>query len=931
MRQDSHHIQIKNLRTGQKEGFMLTAWDKPFTVQWVDTIATRISEWEILYTDFTNSRVFAQSDWSGGISKYWVPERIYSTIYPTLRYADSYNAKVSVEGEFTIGSSVILAENFPDPTTQFSCSCNGETLGIVYAGVKWILKVYKSTDHGITWSEFIDLTGDSRFTWCDEIADIKYFTTNYIVPWFTSEIGGKNEKQLWFIAYNNSADTCVYARKDIYTTRRTVDKSFGRYFSWTELTVTKAINYGNTNIISFDTTVDINTHSLNIVWNSDVTNGYARIASWAPTTWYPTNQLEIYEGSIWNPYEIALGWDGSISFIWYSWIKVNGSFNCRIAQNTHRMSFKATMDAIIFSFSWNLAGTGYGRMFQYWGEHYGITGVVDNHAITDIAWQITASTGGFSTVKHYANVDLFSLYNSTGNMISLLNTGIITIDLSEYIYTMTDATSFGKKLLLLQSPTWEELYVLSNNNEKVQILWNQSAWATQDNYTDDNIHGFACLRQWWNPLKAIFNEEHLIDLPIGYYPTSWTSKPDGNGFIGSQLGTTDTGVQAKLFSLTPDQTNATEPDLVELITLGEQAISAMIWDFDMLWIATNTDGNVYIYEGTTILFITRLPIITWQKNYIDSIVSYAGKIMMSYQKWPWVYVLDPNTFNINANPVITADILCTIPDKTADESFRITNLLSTWVNLLIGTNDPEELFYYNKNNIGEKCYVTSSIYGSYISNVEKNWLYAYLRTSNWLSDDGQKVRMQVSFDEWQTWLWMPIKKRLNLEITPSDFTDYEHWYDAATRNDQWLFFFPTDILSNTIQYRAWLYRGNTYAPVCTHISFQYIINYKQELLFNYNIVLAPNLETLDGRHVDKRKTQDKVKFLKEIWQSQDIVEFTHIDWIVYTGISFSDDRTPGQWIVIQAQNANAAAKDYENIAYNILLTLKTIANFTEIL
>ena len=58
---------------------------------------------------------------------------------------------------------------------------------------------------------------------------------------------------------------------------------------------------------------------------------------------------------------------------------------------------------------------------------------------------------------------------------------------------------------------------------------------------------------------------------------------------------------------------------------------------------------------------------------------------------------------------------------------------------------------------------------------------------------------------------------------------------------------------------------------------------------------------------------------------------SHIDGKKYIGISFSDDRTPGQGMVIQAQNANSAMKDPENIAYNILFTLKTIANYSETL
>lgn len=32
-RKDDHHIRIKNLRTGEEQGFMLTAGDKPFSVQ----------------------------------------------------------------------------------------------------------------------------------------------------------------------------------------------------------------------------------------------------------------------------------------------------------------------------------------------------------------------------------------------------------------------------------------------------------------------------------------------------------------------------------------------------------------------------------------------------------------------------------------------------------------------------------------------------------------------------------------------------------------------------------------------------------------------------------------------------------------------------------------------------------------------------------
>lgn len=84
---------------------MLAGGDTPYMVQGVDNIAQRIADGEILYSDFTNSRVFAQENWSEGISKYWEPERLYSVIYPSKMYKDKKNIKIT-GSEFTLGGSV---------------------------------------------------------------------------------------------------------------------------------------------------------------------------------------------------------------------------------------------------------------------------------------------------------------------------------------------------------------------------------------------------------------------------------------------------------------------------------------------------------------------------------------------------------------------------------------------------------------------------------------------------------------------------------------------------------------------------------------------------------------------------------------------------------------------------------------------------------
>ena len=113
MRKDNYHITIKNLTTLREEGFMLASGDMPYQIQGIDNVAQRVADGEILYSDFTNSRVFAQSDWSEGISKYWDPERIYAVIYPSKKYKDKRNVVIN-EGEFTLGGAVTEEFTLPD-------------------------------------------------------------------------------------------------------------------------------------------------------------------------------------------------------------------------------------------------------------------------------------------------------------------------------------------------------------------------------------------------------------------------------------------------------------------------------------------------------------------------------------------------------------------------------------------------------------------------------------------------------------------------------------------------------------------------------------------------------------------------------------------------------------------------------------------------
>lgn len=78
----------------------------------------------------------------------------------------------------------------------------------------------------------------------------------------------------------------------------------------------------------------------------------------------------------------------------------------------------------------------------------------------------------------------------------------------------------------------------------------------------------------------------------------------------------------------------------------------------------------------------------------------------------------------------------------------------------------------------------------------------------------------------------------------------------------------------------------------THIGVHFNLNYKQEFLFNYQLDLNKSVELLGGRTIEKDLHNNKLAFLKEIWQNQDMVLLTDVNGKKYTCIPFSDERTP---------------------------------------
>ncbi len=164
----------------------------------------------------------------------------------------------------------------------------------------------------------------------------------------------------------------------------------------------------------------------------------------------------------------------------------------------------------------------------------------------------------------------------------------------------------------------------------------------------------------------------------------------------------------------------------------------------LLYMGTKEKGYVYEYNNSNgfITQIAKLPIDdTTGIGYIDSMTNFAGKVICSYQKGSGIYTLDPNSRQ-NQAPLIETDVLCSVD---ALSNTRIYNICNTGGMLLF--TDGDKVYSYDQDGVAAQGYMESSIYGGYISNVDKLWVYAYVRVDKWEIEDGQRVAMEVSLDE----------------------------------------------------------------------------------------------------------------------------------------------------------------------------------------
>lgn len=933
---NNYHITLRNLRTGVLQGFMLAGGDTPYMVQGVDNIAQRVQDGEILYSDFTNSRVFAQENWSEGISKYWDPEKNGYYIFPSKKYKDKKNIEIIWE-EFRLGYRI--KEVFTFSKWEW-ITCRWELWGIVYLA-DW-MKIYKSEDYWDTFTLFKDLNTEKYLTGIvDEITDIKVLITNPFTKTHTWELATVSiwmMKQLWVCMYNRSTNHTEVARYDISDTIKSYSWTTNRK-SYTN-PISAAYSSRRTNL-KVDTTIPtwsiswfLHQYTYN-PWTWAQTKTFFFVSTWtcASNKLFPGQKFKATRQSTWVTYNcVVQSWGWWYSSGWSSPNEMNisgiPSYSVTYADNQY------TITDIGYDWSLCLPITewwielfiavwlGLWQTFSYLGEKFFIDGLWNG--ISSFWNQIASYSDDYQPASSISQQDYVIIskvwwWVVKGFLANIWNQDFI---LDRWVTSTGNYTNNITKFVNVSNSDVEHLWWVNHLNPHNK-LYDVAYGEIATNLKDSMIYSMSWI---WGIASP---QNHTYEFDNGMCPISGIEYPYGEVFgimwIWTQNSWTD-GTESRLIRL-PLNANQTKPTFEVKATLPTNGITAITYFQGKTYLATKKKWEIYEYANETAVItkLAQLPLNDSEQAYLDDITIFWGNVVVSSPTTWWVFNLDL-TSRQNANPLIEMDPLCAI---VWVENKRIYDITNTGWNLLFSCENGK-VYSYNVNNFSEEWYLESSIYGGYISNVDKLWVYGYVRVEKWTADDWQKVALEVSFDQWKKWQFVPTLKSKNF-IDTLDWNNSDYVYSYTNWNEQFTFIFPYNTKASTILYRCWLKKWTKTWPVVNHIGIHYNLNYKQELLFNYQIDLNKSYELLNGREVEKDRQNDKLLFLKDIWQNQDMVELIDVTGRKYTCIPFSDDRTPWQGLVISTANANGAIKDLDNLVYKVAFWLKTIANYEKIL
>lgn len=786
LKEQAYHIKIKRLDTNVEKWFMIAKgeWASDSTnAVGADTLAPKTSNWDITLSDFTNSSVFAQSDWSWNRNvnearivwpawvKYWTPETSYSNNLPTCSFWQSNWVDVeTVQWEIRLDKAAMLAEDFDNPATWFDRIA--EINWKMYASLKWTTQIYRSTDWWLTWSTFLDISTDSRFSWdwFDQVIDMQTIEIKDLtdsINWF--------QNMLFFIAKNTSNSNARIFRCWLdpvgWFNLRHFDVGWSKSSYFPDWPTISKITWWT------------------FAWSSPW---------WSNYHFTLTNQADLLNFWIWDIVTVAWvdhivdwvnWWDKRVysTNAWWMWADTN-------------IILKTTGSRYLMSW-WLFTASTWPKwiwaMFKVWSSWYRCTWG------QDLSWYYKTNSWWITAYNH-------SLWAWAFPVSIILSTANLSVSATAIYYEKVHSSAIINWIMWMKIVQWDKDDWGSTHDREQLFYWK-----------DDWYLWNFLWESWRNPIQYVMTTASVTTtylgsnswqtvLPVWYnvtcveYFQKWTVEWL---FVWNKYwtGITWTNCAIYYYQLDPAYWSPTAPTLLD--SIEEQSISVMkkTSSWSALYIWTNWFWRIYKYTWTAFTLEFTLPIIELTHNYIDDIETFWNDVYVSCQAIVWIYKYNSLQWSWSQ--------LFSIPWKTPSSTLRIvdihfwTKYLFVWIN-----SSASELWYYDFVTSITEWSLTSSIYHWWIPWVNKSWLYAKVLTHKWPSETWQKISLAVSFDSWVTFSYVPTIKwgalysgTLTPDITQAVWswvwTELFWWTPAQDKSAVWQSFFVpnvNDIIITTI-------------------------------------------------------------------------------------------------------------------------------------
>lgn len=250
------------------------------------------------------------------------------------------------------------------------------------------------------------------------------------------------------------------------------------------------------------------------------------------------------------------------------------------------------------------------------------------------------------------------------------------------------------------------------------------------------------------------------------------------------------------------------------------------------------------------------------------------------------------------------------------------------LSMAVESNEAYKTYLYTPGVQSDTGVLTSSNYSALTPGLNKLWLYCSVLVNKWLTNTGQSIRIEVSYDDFYSFYYLPTFPggTLGSSVTFPNANYEINYTNIKADKETAKFYFPYNTKQKQIAYRITLVKGTVAGPIVQNIALFYVPAIPQEIVFPYTFQLNDRQQLID-RSIEVGSHTDKLKFLTDIWKDNIMCRITHVDGVDYICHPFKPKQLPGGGLNITYQDLNDKVYDKKAVGYIINMPFKNLFDY----